>query len=163
MKKDVIISLILVILWMGFIFYLSSIDTNTSNKDSSKIVKGVINTIDDVAGVSSNTKDKHHSTEYIQNVNTIFRKVCHGVCYMALSILVFNLLIRILKTKILIYNIISFIICVIYAGTDEYHQTFISGRTGQISDVLIDTIGILIGLLLISFIYKNYKKRLKNA
>jgi len=31
----------------------------------------------------------------------------------------------------------------VYASTDEYHQTFIAGREGRVRDVLIDCIGIL--------------------
>jgi VanZ family protein len=36
--------------------------------------------------------------------------------------------------------------CFLYACTDEFHQLFVSGRAGQFSDVLIDTVGILFGL-----------------
>ncbi|MFN8223822.1 MAG: VanZ family protein [Gaiellales bacterium] len=34
----------------------------------------------------------------------------------------------------------------LYAGTDEWHQTYVEGRAGRPRDVLIDTIGLLIGL-----------------
>jgi VanZ family protein len=37
---------------------------------------------------------------------------------------------------------------VLYAGTDELHQTFVSGRHGTPVDVLIDAIGISLGCLL---------------
>ena len=33
-----------------------------------------------------------------------------------------------------------------YACTDEYHQTFVDGRTGTVTDVGIDSIGILIAI-----------------
>ena len=36
---------------------------------------------------------------------------------------------------------LAFAISVLYATTDEYHQTFIDGRHGAWSDVLIDAIG----------------------
>jgi len=35
-----------------------------------------------------------------------------------------------------------------YAGTDELHQFFISGRSARISDVMIDSCGALFGVLL---------------
>ena len=41
---------------------------------------------------------------------------------------------------------------------DEYHQTFIPGRTGQFSDSLIDTFGALIGCLLVILIVRIRKK-----
>ncbi len=34
----------------------------------------------------------------------------------------------------------------LYSATDEFHQTFISGRTGQVSDVLVDLVGGTLGL-----------------
>lgn len=61
--------------------------------------------------------------------------------------------------------IIALIICIIFAGTDEYHQTFVAGRTGQLLDVIIDTAGGIIGILFYStyqIVYKlGYKKALK--
>jgi hypothetical protein len=40
--------------------------------------------------------------------------------------------------------IIAILLCVIYGGVDEYHQTFVDGRDGSIRDLLLDTIGILV-------------------
>ncbi len=44
--------------------------------------------------------------------------------------------------------IMIFIGCVLYACFDEFYQTFIPGRTGLLQDVLIDSIGIVLGLVL---------------
>ena len=41
-------------------------------------------------------------------------------------------------------------IAVAYAITDEYHQTFVEGRVGAVSDVLIDSAGALAAALLIA-------------
>ncbi len=38
---------------------------------------------------------------------------------------------------------------VFYAASDEYHQTFIEGRSGQASDVLLDSIGAVLGVILL--------------
>lgn len=40
---------------------------------------------------------------------------------------------------------------------DEFHQTFITGRTGQFSDVIIDTIGASVGSIIYSIVYKKIK------
>lgn len=39
-------------------------------------------------------------------------------------------------------------ICLVaaYAATDEYHQLFVPGRSGQVRDVVIDTVGGTLGL-----------------
>jgi VanZ family protein len=38
-------------------------------------------------------------------------------------------------------NIIAFVITVLYACSDEWHQSYVAGRTGTPYDVLIDSIG----------------------
>ena len=44
----------------------------------------------------------------------------------------------------------AFALTVAYAGTDEWHQTFVRGRHGSPIDVGIDAIGALIGLWVLS-------------
>lgn len=39
-----------------------------------------------------------------------------------------------------------------YACTDEFHQLFILGRSGQFTDVLIDSLGMLFGVLFFYFV-----------
>lgn len=48
----------------------------------------------------------------------------------------------------------------IYALTDEFHQTFIPGRTGRFRDTLIDLLGISIGLFVFSKIFSKKKFRI---
>ena len=38
-------------------------------------------------------------------------------------------------------------IAALYAVTDEFHQLFVPGRSGQFSDVVLDSAGALAGLL----------------
>jgi VanZ family protein len=42
-----------------------------------------------------------------------------------------------------------------YAASDEFHQKFVPGRTSSIYDVLVDMIGAMIGLALLSWIRKE--------
>lgn len=37
-----------------------------------------------------------------------------------------------------------------YAITDEVHQLFVPGRAGQVSDVVIDAVGVLIGVAVVA-------------
>ena len=57
-------------------------------------------------------------------------------------------------TKINHKLFLSMIICVIYAYLDETHQLFVYGRTAQVLDVLIDSVGSLISMLIIKVIKK---------
>ncbi len=45
--------------------------------------------------------------------------------------------------------ILTMLICVAYAGIDEYHQAFVSDRTSTSRDVLIDSCGALAGVLVV--------------
>ena len=41
--------------------------------------------------------------------------------------------------------LLAVLLAVFYAASDEFHQVFVPGRSGRFTDVLIDSIGILIG------------------
>jgi VanZ family protein len=43
---------------------------------------------------------------------------------------------------------VAFAIAILYAVSDEYHQTFVPGRDGNPADVLIDATGALLAILL---------------
>jgi VanZ family protein len=48
----------------------------------------------------------------------------------------------------------------LYAATDEIHQLFVPGRYGKFHDVLIDSAGVAVGILICYFILRNlYKSR----
>ena len=46
-----------------------------------------------------------------------------------------------------------------YAATDEIHQLFVPGRSGQVTDVMLDSAGCLLGCLLLCTIYHLSKPR----
>ena len=45
-----------------------------------------------------------------------------------------------------------------YAMTDEIHQLFVPGRAGRMSDVLIDSIGIMFGFGIFIYFFNRIKK-----
>jgi len=44
-------------------------------------------------------------------------------------------------------RMVAFVLTVVYAGLDEYHQHFVPGRTSRLWDVLIDALGAALMLL----------------
>lgn len=52
------------------------------------------------------------------------------------------------------FSIVSFCFGLLYASSDEIHQFFISGRACQISDIFLDSIGVLLGIALSIFFQK---------
>ena len=56
---------------------------------------------------------------------------------------------------------ISLLTGVLYAISDEVHQSFVPGRGPSVQDVLIDSLGVIFGILVVIGvikIYKNLKK-----
>ena len=51
----------------------------------------------------------------------------------------------------------SLIIGIVYASSDEIHQCFTPGRGPLLTDIIIDTMGVFLGILLVMLILKVYK------
>lgn len=132
------ISLLLVILWVIFIFVMSSFDATSSSNQSNFIVDIITSII--------NIKD-------IGLLSLIIRKLAHFIEYFILGILVINFITRYDK-KI----IIAILLCIIYATSDEIHQIFVPGRSCQIIDIMIDSLGSIMGI----YLYKLITKKCKN-
>ena len=147
MKKKSI-KWILVILWMGLIFYLSSRDRDESTNQSRSVVNQtkIVEIYEQKNNVDNETA--------LEDVDRIFRKSAHAIVYLILSVLLCSAL---NEYNLSVNNIllISFIICFIYSCSDEAHQLLVSGRSGEIRDVLIDNIGTILGLIP----YYLYKRR----
>ena len=132
------ISLLLVTLWMIFIFVMSSFDATSSSNQSNFIVDIITSII--------NIKD-------IGLLSLIIRKLAHFIEYFILGVLVINFITRYDK-KI----IIAILLCIIYATSDEIHQIFVPGRSCQIIDIMIDSLGSIMGI----YLYKLITKKCKN-
>lgn len=48
---------------------------------------------------------------------------------------------------------------VLYACSDELHQHFVPGRSGEIRDVLVDSAGVLIGILILAVLSRRRSRR----
>ncbi len=54
--------------------------------------------------------------------------------------------------------LLAFSIGVLYAASDEFHQTFVPGRSGEIKDVCIDSVGVVAGIILVWLSGRLWKK-----
>lgn len=143
MSKKLFVYILLSILCMITIFTFSSKNTMESNGTSKGLIKYFIHTYERVF-------DKDIDEKVVMDkLNYPIRKIAHFSIYFLLGIFIYNIF---LLTGIKHKELISILICMIYAFTDETHQLFVSGRTGQLLDVFIDTIGSLTSILLIKMI-----------
>ena len=145
--------IILTIIWMGFIFCMSNQPANIS-KELSQNIEKLLNSTPIIGNILSDILNSANS-------QFIVRKSAHIILFCFLSVLCFIVIYEI-KKNVKISTVVSFGITFIYACIDEIHQLFIPGRGSQIKDVLIDSIGAIIGLIVINLIFmlKNKSKKL---
>lgn len=140
-RKKIIVSILAVVIWMVGIFVFSEMKGDTSNGLSIGIVEQITST----SIIASN------------KLNYIFRKAMHATEYCVLSILIYNIL-SIFQFKRWKCYVLAILLCFLYACTDEFHQLFVNGRTSQLKDVLIDSGGACIGVLILYTLHKIRQK-----
>lgn len=125
------------------IFGFSGQDGEESSSVSTKVAKFlVMNSNKNISEIELNTK--------IEIIQPIIRKMAHFSIYAVLGILLMGCAATYKGSKLMKFNI-SVIISFLYACTDEWHQSFIPGRSAQFTDVCIDTAGAFLGILIILF------------
>ena len=138
---------------MIVIFNFSAQVAEESQELSSGITEVIIETVEKIA---PDTRINHGVLSHY------VRKNAHFIAYFILGILSTNALY--LNG---IYNkkafSIGLLISVIYAITDEIHQLFVPGRAGRILDVIIDSSGALVGIILYILLFKLIEKKKKDS
>lgn len=153
--KNILI-IVIIVLWCGVIFYASSRTSSQSNGKSKKIVAETVKITATITNKLNISKVDLSNDIWVNNmvkkINKPFRKLCHATVYLILSILIMIGL-KIFNIDIKKAMLIAVGICFLYSLTDEFHQLFVSGRTGQFSDCLIDTLGATIGVIISRIIF----------
>lgn len=148
-----IISILLVLLWMMVIFLFS----NATGKESSGLSDRVIEVI---SLTFTNAKKGSKEIENIKvKYSFLVRKSAHFFVYFILGIIVMNALYTFKVGKYMI--VYASLICILYAITDEIHQTLVEARSGQVRDVLLDSSASLIAeyVFMKLMVLKRYEKK----
>src|SRR5699024_11129892 len=146
-KQPKLISWIPVFVWMALIFYLSHQPASSSNELSTGVMDVFMNTITTVIPIDFDLGIFHHFN----------RKSAHFFEYFMLGLLVINALKRHVSIKWK-FVALSLVICILYAISDEVHQLFIPGRSGEMRDVFIDSTGSATGITLYILLGKILRK-----
>lgn len=164
-KKRVVVVIILILiglLWILGIYKLSSMNTTNSNGKSSGIISVFIEDTLDVTnkyGITNSHPDEEKIEKASGLLNAPLRKIMHASVYFILAcIIIFVTNYLFYNKKYVISAIITIILIIIAAGFDEFHQTFVDGRTGAVKDVLIDTVGGVGGILFYGSYYFIYRR-----
>ena len=147
MKK--IIKLILIILWMGLIFSFSSDNADKSTVKSDGVIIRICETV--LNRKLNDTEKEKYTSKYIVPV----RKSAHFTLYFILGILVFLFVkdFTAMKYKVVL---ICVLVVLLYSISDEVHQLFVPGRSGEVLDVMIDTMG---GFISTNILYLVYRRK----
>lgn len=143
---------ILVVSCMGTIFFFSGQEAKDSDSSSIGFITVFVRLFD-VCDVFSETEIQ----EFSQSLNGIVRTGAHFTIYAVLGFLLCLLFheYNFSRSKAIIFAVIS---SFLYACSDEFHQSFVPGRSAQISDIAVDTSGALCGAVLALFILILIKK-----
>ena len=146
--------LLLTLGWMGLIFYMSAATGGESGGMSREVAMAV--------GKTFHSDFEQWSAEeqaaFAQRLQQPIRKLAHFSEYALLGLLLsFTLQLWGMGGKRRFFAALAG--GVFYAATDEFHQLFVPGRVGAVTDVLIDSAGVLGGCALVALILYIHKKR----
>lgn len=150
-----VIAGIIIILIYYIIFNFSSATGEISGEFSRGIVAEIIDAIERVLPINLPFND---SIEQIETMNYYIRKTGHFLEYATLGFFIYS--IALCWNKGNKKSVISTVfLIVLLAALDEFHQYFVPGRYGKVTDVFIDTGGGIAGMIIIALMVKLFSKR----
>lgn len=153
MKKIIIRTIFMLLLLATFaiIFKFSSQIAEESDGISNGVLRKIIDVFPYTKELSEEIKIK-----MVEHGNPIIRKLAHFSIYALVGVWIMAFMstfdIRLYKKWI-----ISMLVGVLYAASDEFYQSFVPGRGPSIVDVGIDSLGVLTGILAVLIIISIYR------
>ncbi len=143
------ISFAITLLWVMVIFSFSLQPADTS----SQLSLGIGHWLIELLPSAFADKLLAMPQEQLDLLHTLLRKAGHFSEYLILGVLsMFTVLQTELRHKIWM----SLGFCLVVASVDESIQLFVSGRSGQVSDVVLDCVGALCGILFLVVVRKVF-------
>ena len=133
------------ILMMLVIYSFSSQTGEVSGELSYKVSYQVVETKNEILGTN---KSYDELAAEADSINYYVRKTAHMTEYFALAVAV-SFPLYVYGVRGIWLMLLAGVICVGFAGLDEYHQSFVANRGPSVKDVGIDSIGAGVGILLV--------------
>ena len=133
------------ILVMYLIYSFSAQTGEVAGDLSYKISYQIVETKNEVLNEGKSYEELAYAAD---GIHFYVRKAAHMSIYFLLAITV-SFPLYVYRVRGLWLMFLAGIICVGFAGLDEYHQSFVAGRGPSLRDVGIDSIGAFIGILLV--------------
>lgn len=138
---------------MAFIFFQSALPADLSSQESGRVVDLIIRLFQDILPLDR------------QTMVFIVRKGAHFTEYTILG----GFLVPAVKewmaadttpVPVSMERIAAWLAGTLYAVTDEIHQFFVPGRSCELRDIVIDSCGVLAGVLVVSLAIWSKNRRL---
>ncbi len=132
---------------MCLIYSFSAQDGTTSGNLSYQVSAIIVDSANEAFDLNW---DEEQVLYYIEKIHQPVRKLAHMTEYFLLAVSV-SFPLYVYGVRGLWLPLLAGGICVGFAALDEYHQSFVAGRGPSKRDVLIDSIGVLAGVLIVQF------------
>lgn len=155
MKKKLILRIIfsaITLSIMLFVFLNSSKNAVQSSEISMSFTEKLFSAI--VPDYNTMTPTQQFSL--ISGAQFVIRKSAHFITYFFMGLFCM-LAVNTYGLKAKIKALYASLICIGFSITDETHQIFVPGRSGEIRDILIDSVGILLAVAIV-FIFIRERK-----
>lgn len=155
---------------MALIFLLSSQNAAVSSGTSGNVIRLIVG----IFYPEFDNLPAAEQTEIVASLQFLARKSAHFSIYMILGVLSFLAVISYEKLLFVLRLTVSGSVCLLYAASDEIHQLFIPGRSGEVRDVMIDFSGAVLGIALSTLVFllicsikkkrteKNEERKIRN-
>ena len=130
--------------WMIFIIALSSEPADQSKLTSGAVVKLLVDMLSTVLPIADTPREKALLAAQLHN---LVRKAAHAFNYFVLGCLAYRTFwLFDGRKRWRRFVLFAALFCVAFAALDELHQLYVPGRSGELRDVLIDSISALAGI-----------------
>lgn len=154
-KRNTILLLLwlAILCWIAIIFSFSSETIEESRRTSGLILEKIEPILEKVGQVTGTDL----TNEKILHV--LLRKNAHVFNYFLLTLLLL-LAFKVYGLRDRKPYVLTWLLATLCSMADEYYQTFVPGRGGEWRDVLIDNLGILMGMALFFFLQTKIAKKI---
>ena len=154
-----ILRIILVTMLFVMFYIIFGFSNQNGEKSGSKSRKITVILTKKIKSIQ-NMKEEEKEIK-LKQIEHYIRKLAHFSLYTIVGFLTMSLM-STYNLKMSKKVIISLILGAIYAISDEFHQSFIPDRSSSFFDVIIDTSGVIFGILIAISILNIIRKYIKN-
>lgn len=132
----IFISWFMVLIWMAVIFAFSHQSSDVSGGFSTQMAEFFLRLF-----------GRPLDTASVSLAESLIRNLAHGFVFFVLGLFV-SYAFETVNIREFINAGLAILVSAIYAVSDELHQVFVPGRAGQLTDFLIDLLGIVLAVVI---------------